>query len=150
MKLGLAETLRLASEKKGEERVEFLQKNDSPSLRRILQLCFNPEAPWALPEGNPPYKPLDLPDQQGRLYAELRRLYLFLEGGNNNLKPIRREFLYIQLLESIDPEDAELLLSIKEGRLPYKGMQESVVRKAFPDLLPDKEVKSNAKEEGKI
>lgn len=61
---------------------------------------------------------------------------MFVEGGNPNLKPVRREFLFIQLLESIDSEDAKLLLAVKEKKLPFKGITEKTVRQAFPDLLP--------------
>ena len=62
-----------------------------------------------------------------------------MEGGNPNLKPLRREFLFIQLLESIDSEDAKLLLSVKDKKLPFKGITEKIVRQAFPDLLPQEE-----------
>lgn len=146
MRYSLSEILQKADqEKTQDEKVASLQSNDSPALRRILQLTFAPEAQWLLPKGIPPYKPLDLPDQQGRFYSEIRRLYLFLEGGNPNLKPFRREFLFVQLLESIDAEDANLLVHMKDGKLPYKTITRKIVEKAFPGLLPEVEKSVKAK-----
>lgn len=145
MKLGLSEILSKADKEKTQDgKIDVLRKNDSPSLRRVIQLTFAPEAKWLLPKGAPPYKPLDLPDANGRLYSEIRRLYLFLEGGNPNLKDWRREFLFVQLLESIDSDDANLLVHMKDGKLPYKTITRKLIEKAFPGFLP--EVKKDVKE----
>lgn len=113
----------------------YLRQYDSGALRTILKYTFDPEIKFLLPKGPAPYKPTDALDQEGRLYSEIRRLYLFVEGGNPNLSNLRREALFIQLLESIDPLDAELLVYVKDKKLPFKGITEKIVRKAFPDLL---------------
>jgi hypothetical protein len=102
MKLSIYEILKLCNDAKADERPAVLRKHDNPILRTILQYAYSPHVKWVLPEGAPPYKPCDLPDQENRLYQEARRLYLFIEGGNDNLHPMRRETLFIQLLESID------------------------------------------------
>jgi hypothetical protein len=68
------------------------------------------------------------------LPAELRRMYLFIDGGAPNLKPVRRESLWIELLECVDPEDAKLLNLIKDKKLP-EGLTADTVKKAFPDLF---------------
>jgi len=94
---------------------------------------------FILPEGAPPYKPCEFLDQEGRLYTEARKLYLFIEGGNPNLNKVKREMLFIQLIESLDQRDAELLIAIKDKMLPYKNITEKIVRAAFPDLLPVRE-----------
>jgi hypothetical protein len=73
------------------------------------------------------------------LYAEVRKLYLFVKGGNDNLKPLRRETLFIQLLESLAPADADLLCAIKDKKMPYKGIDAKIIREAFPGLLPDEQ-----------
>jgi hypothetical protein len=69
------------------------------------------------------------------LYSEVRRLYLFLEGGNTNLTQLKRESMFIDLLQSIAPEDAELLIAIKEKKLPFDGLTAETVLKAFPGLF---------------
>lgn len=138
MKLGVAEILKRASLIKDEnERIHWLRQNHSRPLEMVLLGAFDPKIKWLLPEGVPPYKPNDLVDQQHIFYSESRKLYLFIEGGNPNLKQLRRETLFIEMLEAIDPEDAKLLLAIKEKHLPYPGVTPDLVRKAFPGLLKE-------------
>ena len=136
MKLGVAEILKKASEITNEnERIDWLRKNNSVALESMLRGAYDPKIVWLLPEGIPPYKPNDLVDQHHRLFTEARKLYLFIEGGNPNLKQVRREQLFIELLETVDPEDAKLLLSVKEKHIPYPGVTKEVVAKAFPNIL---------------
>jgi hypothetical protein len=136
MKLGVAEILKKASEITDEkQRIEWLRQNNSVALESMLRGAYDPKIVWLLPEGAPPYKTNDLVDQQHRLYTEARKLYLFIEGGNPNLKQLRREALFIELLETLDPEDAKLLLAVKEKHIPYPGVTKEVVTKAFPNIL---------------
>jgi hypothetical protein len=136
MKLGIAEILKKASEITDEnQRIKWLRQNNSVALESMLRGAYDPKIVWLLPEGAPPYKTNDLVDQQHRLYTEARKLYLFIEGGNPNLKQLRREALFIELLETLDPEDAKLLLSVKEKHIPYPGVTKEVVAKAFPNIL---------------
>ncbi len=136
MKLSVSEILKKASEMKNEnDRIQWLRNNNSVALESVLRGAFDPKIKWLLPEGAPPYKPNDLVDQQNKLYAEARKLYLFIEGGNPDLKQLRRETLFVELLESVDPEDAKLLLAIKDKHLPYPGVTPDVVNKAFPGIL---------------
>ena len=136
-KLGISEILKLASSMKDDDaKIACLRQNASPTLHAILRGAFDPGIKWLLPEGNPPYKPCELVDQHSRLYTETRKLYLFIEGGNPNLKQIRREQLFIELLEAVDPEDAKLLLSIKDKELHYPGITKDLINQAFPGLIP--------------
>jgi len=137
VKLGVSEILEKTSQiTDRSERVRYLQMNTSVPLHTALQGAFDPRIKWLLPEGEPPYKPNDLVDQQHVFFTECRKMYLFVEGGNNDLKPLRREALFVQLLEKLDPKDAKLLLAIKDKHMPYPGVTEDVVREAFPGLLP--------------
>lgn len=105
-------------------------------MRGLLELAYDDRLKWALPEGKPPYKPLEKSmDAQGYLLSEMRRMYLFLEGGNPNLTAMRREQLFVSLLEEIDPDDAELLLECKERKIP--GVTKKLVLDTFPDFLTD-------------
>ena len=69
------------------------------------------------------------------LYGLLRKLYLFVEGGNPNLKPARREYLFIELLESVHPSEAELLCQIKDKKLKCNGLTYNLVKETFPELI---------------
>jgi hypothetical protein len=138
MRLGIFQILEQASSTKGaEEKINVLRQNASPALQQILKYAFDPTIVWDLPEGAPPYKPCPYPAQEMRLFAEARRLYLFLKGGNPNLTKLKREALYIELLESIHPEDAKLLVEIKDKKIPYKGITLKLVKEAFPGLIEE-------------
>ena len=76
-------------------------------------------------------------DDQGNLYREARKLYLFVKGGNPNLTRARREQLFIQFLEGIHPKDAEFVIAMKDKKSPFKMLTKQVVSKAFPEILPE-------------
>ena len=136
MKLAVSEILEKANAlKTKKERIDYLRSNDNVALRGIIQLALDPKFVWALPIGTPPYKPYNGVDNEGVLYNEMRRLYIFLEGGHPTLKQMRREQLFIQLLESVTPKDAEMLIAVKDKKLPYKGITRDVIQEAFPGLI---------------
>jgi hypothetical protein len=136
MRLGIAEILeKVSNEPKRELKIEMLRKHDSSAMRTVLKYALDPEIKWALPEGTPPYKPCDYLDQENMLYSEARRLYLFIEGGNPNLNTLKREALFIQLIESIAPADAKLICAAKDKKLPYKGLTTKLINEAYPGLI---------------
>jgi hypothetical protein len=134
MKKSIYNIFKTISESGSEQDViESLRLYGSPVIRTMLKYAFDPNIKWLLPEGPPPYKPCEYLDQEGRLLSEIRKLYLFIEGGNPNLNTVKREMLFIQLLESIDKEDAELMCHIKDKKLPFKNITQKVAKKAFPE-----------------
>ena len=136
MRLSISEILDLVSAGKDKaERIALLQKHDSGILRTILKYTFDPNIKFALPAGDPPYKPCVYVGQESMLYQEARRLYLFTVDGNPNLNQTKREMLFIQLLESVDPKDAKVLLGMKDKKLPFKHINANMVNDAFPGLL---------------
>jgi hypothetical protein len=118
-----------------EEQIRCLRANDNGAVLTVLKFCFDPNIRWALPEGEPPYKPCEYPNIENMLYTEARRLYLFIEGGNDSIKRLKRERMFIDLLESISPDDAKLLVSIKDKKLPFEGLTAETVLKAFPGIF---------------
>jgi len=143
MKLSISEILKKCSEaSKKEEKIAILRKYDSTVLRNILKMCYDANLEWMLPEGAPPYKPNPFVDQQGILYTELRKTYLFCKGGGReDISQTKREFLYVQFLEHIDPEDAKLMIAVKDKQMPYKGITKKLVNECWPGLIdePQKE-----------
>lgn len=138
MKLSVSEILRKASNAPtDQQRATWLRQNDSQALRVVLTGAFSPHVKWMLPEGEPPYKPCDLVDQHHRLYTEARKMYLFVEGGNPNLTQTRREALFIELIESLDPEDAKLIIAIKDRNMPYPNITKQIANLTFPGLIPE-------------
>ena len=130
----IAWILEFASKLSEEEQVKCLQANDVEPIRIILQYCFHPAAVWALPPGKPPYKPCEYPNVENMLYAEARKMHIFLEGSSN-INPLKREKMFIDLLESITPEDAKLLVSIKDKKLPFEGLAPETIKKAYPGIF---------------
>ena len=70
------------------------------------------------------------------LRREWKKLYNFIRGGNDALKSLRRETMFIQILEGLHPLDAEILCLMKDKKLydKYKITKENVVE-AYPDIV---------------
>lgn len=136
MKKSIYNILKECSEPKSvKDRVQLLQQNGFPVVQQILRYAFDPNIKFLLPEGDPPYKPNEYVDQEGILFSEARKLYLFVEGGNNNLTKNKREMLFIQFIEGIDKNDAILICAIKDKKLPFKTLTKDIVKQAFPNLF---------------
>lgn len=128
-----------------DEKIAILRKNNNQTIFRILRLCFDPAYALDLPEGSPPLK-IDrhLPEgvSDTTLYAESRRLYIFEK--KKELSRVKKETLFIQFLEGLHYTEAELIVAAKDGKISkrYKGLNEALVRQAFPGLLPEVEEKA--------
>ena len=116
-----------------------LYKNDA-ALRIILTHAFVPEKKFILPEGEPPYKPSTEPMGMTptNLFSELRRMYVFCR---EDLKPFKRESLFISFLEGIHPTEAKMMIAVKDQQLHklYPKVNRKLLEKA--GLLTPKEKK---------
>lgn len=139
-RLGVSEILKKISDLSNEnDRQSSLATcGDNAVLVMTLKYMFDPAVVFELPEGDPPYKPNDYLDQQSNYYSDFRRMYLFIKGGNPGLHKLKRESLFVQFIEGIDPEDAKLVLAMKDKRSPYPGITYDLVYRTFPGLLPEK------------
>ena len=136
----LSQILKETSELKAKkDRVEYLKKNTNPALNKLLRYTFGKDVKFLLPEGAPPYKPSRF-DEPGNLYNEVKRLYLFIEGGHPTLSTIRRETIFIETLEFVSKEDAKLLIAVKDKTLPYKNITEEFVRETPPHVFSDEKI----------
>lgn len=117
-------------------KIAELQKyKEEMAVVAMLKYTLDPKVKFDLPEGAPPYKESeDLIDDPGTLYREIRKMNYFITG-KSNIHPIKRETLFIQMLESLHPEEAKLVLSMKEKKMPYKGITLKLVQEAFPGLI---------------
>jgi len=136
--IGLGEIFLEASKQKTRLGVvEYLRNNANASLLTLLRYTYDSTFEWLLPPGAPPYKPNKVIDCENILYLEMRRLYIFMRGPYNNPKPAKMEAIFIEMLEAMAPLDAELLICVKDRKLPYKNITKAVVDQAFPGLLTD-------------
>tara|TARA_B100000287_G_scaffold247453_1_gene232590 strand:- start:3130 stop:3597 length:468 start_codon:yes stop_codon:yes gene_type:complete len=138
-RLLISEILRKVSNAKTKaEKIKLLQKHNSPALRQILIINFDDSVVSIMPEGDVPYTPNDAPvgTDHSRLEHEYRGLYRFFKGGDNRLKNLKREQMFVQLLEGLSAEEAELIVLVKDGKLTskYKRITKAVVSEAFPQI----------------
>jgi hypothetical protein len=125
-----------------QRKLELTKHQNNKALMTVLQAAYHPAIKFLLPEGTPPFKKLQKSqDAEGSLYREARKFYIFIEGQTPNISQLKRETLFIQLLEALDPDDAELILGMKDKKIIYPGLTYEFVHSTFPDLIPDPEQK---------
>ena len=119
-------------------RKKVLLENESEPLKEILKYAFHPDIKFALPPGKPPYKTIGSPEEYNPtyLYPNIRKFYLYIEGGHDGLTQLRREQLFVQMLESLHPKEAEVVIQIKDKKLNYRGLTYKLVKTTFPEILP--------------
>lgn len=123
------------------ERMDVIAKNLSQTLVDVFKLTYHPDFQWKVKELPDNYRvPTDmLPGiTHDSLNRQLRRLYMFRAGDPTaeKLSETRRNELLIQMLESIEPREAEVLLGIFQKDLGVAGLNYKFVKEAFPDMLP--------------
>ena len=146
-------------------KVQVLQRYGDPSIKAILIWNFDDTIETLLPEGEVPYgsniedemtsgslsskindavgKMKEIGSQslgsqdQGRttIRKEFTKFYNFLKGGNPSMSSLRRETMFINVLQGLHPLEAEILILVKDGRLEDKyKITKEVVSEAFPDI----------------
>ena len=108
---------KVAKLKTKKEKVDYLQRYNTDALRMV------------------PFEPNDSPEgtEHTILAGEARRLYNFIKGGNPQLTQNKREMMFVQLLEGLHEDEANLLVAAKDKKLHqvYKGLSANVVKTAF-------------------
>ncbi len=132
------EILELASEQKTHaKKVAVLQEYECMILKSLFIWNFDDSVISLLPAGKVPYKPNENPlgTDHSSLRREQRSLYNFVKGGNDQLSTIRRETIFIQMLEGLHPKEADIVIAAKDGALEdLYDIDYDVVEEAFPDI----------------
>ena len=119
------------------KKIETLQQYADDALKAILIWNFDPTAISVLPDGPVPYKENEVPigTDHTSLRREWKNLYHFVKGGNDRLSAIRRETMFVQMLEGLHPEEAKIICLVKDKDLEsrYKITYE-MVQQAYPDI----------------
>ena len=136
MKLFVSEILTKVSKLKSKkEKVAWLKEQNTNGLRMVIKSSFDPKIKWLLPEGDVPFTRNDAPEgtEHTDLHMEAGKLYHFLEGGNFDITQSKRETLFIQMLEGLQENDADVLVSAMNKSLhrKFKGLSDNVVKEAF-------------------
>ena len=124
-----------------EARVELIKKHNCLALRDVLKGGLDDSITWILPSGAPPYRkdkgqPVGL--SHSTLHKQSPRLRYFIAGGpGERLVAAKREKLFIEILESVHPTEAELLIAMKDKQLKklYPCLTKLLVKAVFPNLI---------------
>lgn len=138
---------RIDKEKSKNKKIDMLRKADSQALQTVLQGAYHPKIVWALPSGAPPYKKEDSPYGlcPSVLEREIRKLPYLVQGATMIKEKIRRERLFIDMLEALHPTESELLIQMKDKDIKCNGLTQLLVHEAFPALVPKPEKKDSKK-----
>ena len=158
------EILELASKQRSNaKKVEVLKTYEHDSVKSIIIWNFDESVISLLPEGEVPYSDIGeqtvysgtlsenlskeasggesatKQDLMGRgrtsLRKEYQNLYHFVKGGNDGLSSIRREMMFINLLQGLHPKESELLCLVKDKRLQTKyKITKEIVSEAYSDI----------------
>jgi hypothetical protein len=124
-----------------QEKMKVIERNLSPLLVEVLRLTFHPDFQWKVKEFPDNYIE-DYTKHGGlaecQLNTELRKLYLFQSGHPTaeNLTERKQKELLIQLLESLEPREAEVVMGIFKKNQGVEGLTYEFVKEAFPNMLP--------------
>ena len=119
------------------KKIELLKLHRNEALVSLLIWNFDDTVISMLPEGTVPYKPNEAPKgtEHTSLRSEQRSCYNFVRGGNDRLSKTRRELIFIQILEGLHPEEADLLILVKDKALINRyNVNRGHVEEAYPDI----------------
>jgi hypothetical protein len=148
------------------KKVEVLQKYNDPSLRAIFIWNFDESITSSLPEGIVPYSSVGeqgsfsgtlsekIDDAVGKMgeigsnslgsqdqgFSSIRKeytkFYNFIKGGNDSLSSLRRETMFINVLQGLHPLEAEILCLVKDKKLETKyKITKELVSQAYPEIV---------------
>jgi len=125
-------------QRKIDDRIEVLKEYRNEALVSILIWNFDDTVVSVVPEGDVPYERNEVPvgTDHTSLRKEYRNLYHFVKGGNDTLSTVRRETMFIQMLEGLHPDEADILCLVKDKALvrKYSKITQGVVEQAYPDI----------------
>lgn len=137
MKLLISEILQKAHNAKTKaEKIKILKDHESAALKSVLIINYDESVISLLPEGAPPFNKNEAPagTEHTKLEHEARLLHHFFKGGSN-ISGMKREQMFIQLLEGLHPDEAEVIIKAKDKELGkrYK-VTKACVSEAFPQI----------------
>ena len=156
----------VSKQRSNSKKAEVLKLYDDPSLKTILIWNFDESVISLLPEGEVPYastseqtsysgtltekiedavskmdelssNSLGSSDQgRSSIRKEYRMFYNFVKGGNDGLSSLRRETMFINILQGLHPLEAEILCLVKDKKLQTKyKITHDNVKEAYPDIV---------------
>lgn len=123
-----------------EPKTAFLKQHDSLELRDVLRGSFDDCIQWNLPLGKPTYdgRLSKSGHSSSSLRLKIKIFHYFVKGGQGDaMKPAKRENMFLQVLETIHPKDADMILAMKDKKLEtlYPGITRDLVKQTWPGLI---------------
>ena len=140
---GIAEIIAKAGNRRTKaEKVKVLRDFSSPALKDFFTYLASPHIQFLIPASRPPFEKKDKSlDLQNEFIRDISRkkLNYFISIDNvpvHNIKQAKREQMFLQMLESVDPDDAELIMLMINKELP-KGISMPVIKEYIPNRAQD-------------
>lgn len=129
----------VAEAKNIDERVIILQKYGTFAIRTLLQANYKDSVVFDLPPGAPPFnqQPAIAGLQTRHIEKAIYDLAYLVKGAKKPIPLVKREMVFIKLLETCHPADAQILIACKDKKLKdlYPTLTEACVKKAYPNLI---------------
>jgi|TARA_R110002153_G_scaffold88719_1_gene217968 hypothetical protein len=118
------------------EKITMLRNYNHHALLDVMRGAFDDAVQWNLPEGKPPFQ-ANVPESvPSSLLKQNQKFKYFVQGPlSESLTTVKREQIFVQVLESIHPADAEVVINMINKKSPGKGITKKLVQEAYPDLI---------------
>ena len=137
MKLLMHEILqKVSNAKTKKEKIALLKEYNTQALRSLFIINFDDTVISMLPPGDVPYQPNDAPEgtEHTLLEKEARLLHHFFKGGSN-VSQVKREQMFVQMLEGLNKGEAEALVLAKDKKIGKRWkITKAAVSEAFPSI----------------
>lgn len=119
------------------QKIKILQENETWALKDVLRATYDDSIEFLLPTGSPPpYEPASEDSVPTNLLSQNKKFQYFVNTATaRRLDKIKREKIFINLLESIHPKDAEIMLLVINKKSLGKGITKKLIEEAFPGLI---------------
>lgn len=128
---------RVAEAPNRKEKIKVLHEYNNRGLRDLLKGAFDDSIEFNLPEGVPPYTPGSESAPGSSLLKQAKKFKYFVKTPQRPTAGPKVEMIFIRMLESLHPREAELVVQMKDKDLggKYKGLTKKLVSEAFPGLI---------------
>ena len=132
------------SERVKSKKLELLRTHGDDSFKMVMIWNFDESVISVLPEGNVPYQPVEGDVQASKeqgvpqrttIRNAARQFYRFVKGGDDQLNKIKRESIFINILQTLPQPEAEILVLVKDKSLNTKyNITKELVSEAYPEI----------------
>lgn len=119
------------------KRVDLIKEfGQHSSFCDYLRCVFDPKIQFLLPTGRPPYTECEEGSQPSSWHQQNTKLQYFVKGlKGEKMNELRRETMFIGILESVHPADAEILVDMISKKPSYASLTVENVKEALPHLI---------------